>query len=229
MLIPELRKRVVAANRQLKEKGLVIETWGNVSGYDANKRLVAIKPSGISYDKLAARDISVVTLDGRRIEGKKHSVDTEAHLEIYRAFANEGLAGVTHTHSFYGVVAAMLYPEFMGKGIPICNSTHADLFGGAIPVTEYVSNNPREIGAAIIKNRNKNVDAIIIGGHGPFTWGSSPEEAVKMAIGLEFVLATVFKAMELGKSFGIKIKPFTTKEATVWYSRHQPGGGYGQY
>ena len=61
-MLKELKEQVFQANLLLPEHGLVVFTWGNVSGIDREKGLVIIKPSGISYEKMKAEDMVVVEL-----------------------------------------------------------------------------------------------------------------------------------------------------------------------
>ena len=112
------------------KQGLVIFTWGNVSGIDREKRLVVIKPSGVDYDTMKASDMVVVDLEsGKVVEGELNpSSDTPTHLVIYKAFPETG--GVVHTHSTYGVTFAQA-----GLDIPAFGTTHADYFYGDIPCT----------------------------------------------------------------------------------------------
>ena len=49
-MLEELKEKVYQANLDLVKQGLVIFTWGNVSGIDREKGLVVIKPSGVDYD-----------------------------------------------------------------------------------------------------------------------------------------------------------------------------------
>lgn len=48
-MLEQLKKEVYEANMDLVAKGMVIYTWGNVSGIDREKGLVVIKPSGVDY------------------------------------------------------------------------------------------------------------------------------------------------------------------------------------
>ena len=95
-MLESLKKEVYEANMELVARGLVINTWGNVSGIDRASGLVVIKPSGVPYDELTPDCLPVLDLDGRVIEGRlKPSSDTPTHLALYRAFPEIG--GVTHT------------------------------------------------------------------------------------------------------------------------------------
>ncbi len=128
-MLEALKEVVFKANLDLVKHGLVLFTWGNVSGIDREKGLVVIKPSGVSYDTMKASDMVVVDLTGKVVEGKlRPSSDTPTHLELYKAF--ETIGGVVHTHSTYATAWAQA-----GKSIPIIGTTHADYFASDIPCT----------------------------------------------------------------------------------------------
>ena len=132
-MLEKLKEQVLQANLDLVEQGLVIFTWGNVSGIDREKGMVVIKPSGISYKKMKPKDLVVMNLYGQVIEGNmKPSSDTPTHLVLYRQFENIG--GVVHTHSEWATSWAQA-----GMGIPAVGTTHADYFYGEIPCTRKMT------------------------------------------------------------------------------------------
>ncbi len=206
-MLEELKKEVWKANIKLVEYGLVIFTWGNVSQIDREKNLVVIKPSGIEYTNLKPEDMVVVDLlTGNVVEGKyKPSSDTLTHLEIYKTFPNIG--GIAHTHSINAVA-------FAQAGLPIqaLGTTQADYFCGDILCSRDL--NPNEILTDYEKNTGKvivetlkqaNVDvsaipAILVKNHGPFTWGSTAEEAVFNAKALETIAEMNLKTVILNPS-----------------------------
>jgi L-ribulose-5-phosphate 4-epimerase len=190
-MLQKLKEEVLRANINLKESGLVVLTWGNVSGIDRENNLVVIKPSGIGYDAMTVDDMVVVDMDGRVFEGNlKPSSDTPTHLEIYRNFPYAG--GIVHTHSTHATAWAQA-----GRSIPAMGTTHADHFYGDIPCTRKLS--PEEVKTdyelntgKVIVETFKEIDAssvpgVIVNDHGPFTWGKNAEEAVHNAIVLEEV------------------------------------------
>lgn len=184
-----LKEQVCEANLELVDYDLVVFTWGNVSQIDRERGLVAIKPSGVSYDTLCPDDIVVLDLQGNIVEGDlRPSSDTPTHLELYREFKNIG--GITHTHSRFATMWAQAC-----KDIPCFGTTHADHFYGAIPVTQVMSdaeiqdNYELNTGKVIVK-RFEGMDpmhmpAVLVANHGPFTWGKDAHDSVKNAVVLE--------------------------------------------
>ncbi len=189
--LTDLRAAVLAANLALPAHGLVILTSGNASGVDRELGLMAIKPSGVSYDALAAEDLVVLTLDGTVVEGERSpSTDTPTHLALYNAFPQIG--GVVHTHSTWATTWAQ-----SGRDIPLLGTTHADLSAHPIPVTRGLSAQEVErdyegaTGAVLIEaigdSGPNEVPCALVRGHAPFCWGRDPNAAVEHAVSLEAV------------------------------------------
>jgi L-ribulose-5-phosphate 4-epimerase len=208
-MFTELRKRVFEANLDLVKHGLVIFTWGNVSEIDRDEGIIAIKPSGLSYDTMTWEDMVLVDLEGKVVDSKwKPSSDTPTHLELYKEFG--AIGGVVHTHSEWATSWAQ-----MGLPIPALGTTHADYFYGEIPCTRKLSetevknNYELETGKVIIETFQKqNIDplavpAVLIDGHGPFSWGKNANDAVHNAVVLEQVAKMAHHALTMNKVAGI--------------------------
>lgn len=190
-MLEKLKQEVFEANMLLPKYGLITFTWGNVSGIDRKQGLVVIKPSGVDYDVMHPEQMVVVDLDGNRVEGDLNpSSDTPTHLELYKAFPCIG--GVVHTHSRWATIFAQ-----SGMGIPPYGTTHADYFYGEIPCTrkmtraEIEGEYEKETGKVIVERfatlTAGDIPGVLVHSHGPFTWGTSPQEAVHNAVVLEEV------------------------------------------
>jgi len=191
-MLEELKQRVLRANLELVREGLVIQTFGNVSGIDRDRGLIVIKPSGVPYDDMKPEHMVVVSLEsGKVVEGSlRPSSDTPTHAVLYRAFKDIG--GVTHTHSLYATAWAQA-----GHAIPSLGTTHADYWYGDVPCTRLLSE--KEIATDYEANTGNvivetfgNLDpmqhpAVLVASHGPFTWGKDADDAVHNAVILEFV------------------------------------------
>ncbi len=227
-----LRETVCAANLDLVANGLVICTWGNVSGIDRDAGVVAIKPSGVSYESLGPQDIVLVTLDGQPLSenGLKPSSDLPTHLELYRAFPNIG--GVAHTHSPKATAFAQAC-----RPIPCFGTTHADHFFGTVPVTralipgEIAADYERQTGLVIVESFvDKRLDpdsipAVLVAHHGPFTWGGDPAAAVMNSVVLEAVADMARDMLTLAP------EQTAIPEALLqrhFLRKHGPGAYYGQ-
>ncbi|MDR1496017.1 MAG: L-ribulose-5-phosphate 4-epimerase [Clostridiales Family XIII bacterium] len=191
MNLEQLKIDVFEANLRLPELGLVTFTWGNASGIDRERGLVAIKPSGVEYDDLTPDALPVLRLeDGEQVEGDlRPSSDAPSHLALYRAFADIG--GVVHTHSRWATIFAQTR-----SAIPPLGTTHADHFYGEVPCTRALTD--AEIGgdyeaetgkviAETIGLSTPDSRAVLVASHGPFAWGKDAMSAVISAAVLEEV------------------------------------------
>ncbi len=187
----ELKQRVFDANIELSKSGLVVGTWGNVSEICRENNVVAIKPSGVSYDKMQVSDIVVVDLEGKVVDGKlKPSSDTPTHLELYRKF--DEIGGVTHTHSSVAVAFAQA-----GRNVTALGTTHHDYFYGDVPCTrqmtqeevdgEYELNTGKVIVETFEGINPMHVPGVLVNQHGPFTWGKDAKSSVFHSVVLEEV------------------------------------------
>jgi L-ribulose-5-phosphate 4-epimerase len=201
MLLKTLREQVLEANLELVRRGLVLYTFGNASGISREEGLVVIKPSGVPYDELTPEQMTITDLEGCVVEGSlRPSSDLATHLELYRHFPNAG--GVTHTHSEFATAWAQAR-----KPIPCLGTTHADYFDGPIPVTgdleaceiedEYEKNTGLAICRTFAGVDPGSVPAVLVVGHGPFTWGESPIEAAHNAVILEAVARMAYYSVGL--------------------------------
>ena len=233
-MLKQLKQSVFEANLLLPQNDLIKLTWGNVSGIDHERGLVVIKPSGVTYENMTADDMVVVELDsGKVVDGKlSPSSDTSTHLALYRAFENIG--GIVHTHSKWATIFAQA-----GMGIPALGTTHADHFYGEVPCTrkmtveEIQSDYEHHTGAVIIerflnsepKICSSQMPAALVHSHGPFVWGSTPNEAVINSIALEEVAFMAWHNLMLNP----KISPMQQELLDKHYLRkHGPGAYYGQ-
>jgi L-ribulose-5-phosphate 4-epimerase len=191
MRLEGLREELVRLHAELPRHGLVVWTGGNVSARDPETGLVAIKPSGVRYEDLTADSMVVLDIDGRVVEGAFHpSSDTASHLYIYRH--RPDVNGVVHTHSRYATAFAAV-----GRPIPVFLTAHADEFGGEIPCGGFALIGDEAIGAEVVKGIGRS-PAILLKNHGVFTIGPSAEAAVKAAVMVEDVAATVWAALQIG-------------------------------
>jgi len=202
-MLEKLKIDICKANVELFSQGLVVYTWGNVSGIDRKSGYVVIKPSGVAYDKLRVEDMVVVDLDGNVIEGNLNpSSDTATHLVLYKAFP--GIGGVVHTHSNWATSWAQA-----GISIPAMGTTHADYFYGDIPCTRKLTQQEvegeyeKETGNVIVETfkglDTTAIPAVLVCNHGPFTWGVDGDDAVHNAVVLENVAMMAKTALSINQ------------------------------
>lgn len=229
MQLKELKEAVLEANLELVKKNLVMFTWGNVSGIDREKGLFAIKPSGVDYAHMKAEDMVILDLDGKVIEGKLNpSSDMPTHLALYRAWPQIG--AVVHTHSTWATIWAQAR-----RSIPCLGTTHADTFYGEIPCTRPLTRGEiggeyeYETGNVIIETLGRidpmSIPGVLVGQHGPFTWGKTPDKAVYNAAVLEQVAYMAHQTLCLNPGAEAVDQLLLDKH---YLRKHGPGAYYGQ-
>lgn len=227
-MLEKLKEEVYQANMELPRQKLITLTWGNVSGIDRESGLVVIKPSGVDYGILKPEDMTVVDLEGNRIEGKyKPSSDTPTHLELYKAFPQIG--GIVHTHSSWATGWAQT-----GRAIPCYGTTHADYIYGEVPCTrclegkefnEYEKNTGLLI-AEMFKDKDyEAIPAVLCKNHGAFAWGKNAANAVERAI----VLEEVAKMAAFSEMIDPQVKPAPQDlQDKHYFRKHGKNAYYGQ-
>lgn len=228
-MLDDLRAQVCQANRDLVMHGLVTLTWGNVSGIDRARELVVIKPSGVPYEDLEPDHMVVVDLDGKRVEGDLNpSSDTPTHVLLYRHFT--GIGGVAHTHSRHATMYAQARRE-----IPCLGTTHADHFFGPVPVTralraeevaaDYEGNTGRVIIERFANLNPLAMPAVLVAGHAPFTWGSTPRGSLHNSVALEAVAEMALGTLQINRN-SLFLEPYVLDKH--YQRKHGPAAYYGQ-
>lgn len=229
-MLNELKERVCQANIDLVHQGLVVQTFGNVSGVDRESGHVVIKPSGVSYNQMKPRQMVVLSLgSGEIVEGDlRPSSDTPTHLAFYRAF--ESVGGVVHTHSTYASAWAQAR-----RHLPAFGTTHADFFHGPIPITreltaEEIADDYEANTGAVSVERFADLDpaampAVLVAGHGPFAWGPTVEKAVENGVALEIVARLAIETLRINPD----AQPLSQAQLNKhFFRKHGPGAYYGQ-
>ena len=232
-MLEDLKKKVYHANMRLVDEGLVVLTWGNVSGRDPATGFFVIKPSGVPYGLLKPRDMVVVNLEGHVVEGQcRPSSDTPTHVALYRAFP--AIGGVVHTHSIEATAWAQAQRE-----IPCYGTTHADQFHGSVPLTRYLTET--EVDEAYEANTGKVIveafegtnplerPGVLVPGHGPFTWGADAMKAVDNAVALEAMARMARLTEQLrGATEAVKTALPAYVGEKHYQRKHGPNAYYGQ-
>ena len=225
-------KDVYYANMELPKHGLVSFTWGNVSGISRKKGIVAIKPSGVEYEKLKPFKMVLVNMEGKVVYGElRPSVDLPTHLSLYKSFPEIG--GIVHTHSPWATIYAQ-----SGQDIEALGTTHADHFYGSIPCTraltdeevmgDYEENTGKVIAETFSERGHRPLEmpGVIVKNHGPFAFGASPAEAVKNAAILEKVAFMAYHTQRLSEGRLSEVSPNLLKKH--YERKHGKNSTYGQ-
>lgn len=228
-MLEELKKKVYQANLDLVKHGLVIFTWGNVSGIDREKNLVVIKPSGVSYKKMTVEDMVVTDMSGKVVEGElRPSVDLPTHLELYKRYTE--LGAVAHTHSKFATAYAQA-----GRSITAYGTTQADYFYGDIPCSRKLSkeevehNYEANTGKVIIEKLGDcdvlATPACLVGSHGVFSWGDTADKAVYNAVVVEQCAQMAMMTEQINPSVSRVDQYLLDKH---YFRKHGANATYGQ-
>lgn len=228
-MLEELKAKVLKANLDLVRHGLVVMTWGNASAINDSRDLVVIKPSGVPYDQMTVKDMVVVDLDGKIVEGAlKASSDLPTHLALYMAWPD--VAGIVHTHSMHATMFAQAC-----RPVPCYGTTHADHFHGEVPCTrvltarettgDYEANTGDVIVECFAELSPLHMPAVVVANHGPFTWGKDVADAVHNAVALEQVAQMAIGTKVINPQAGPVPKHILDKH---FLRKHGPGAYYGQ-
>lgn len=215
-MLERLREQVLEANLELVRKGLVLYTFGNVSGISRGENLVVIKPSGVPYEQMKPEHLVITDLDGKVVEGScRASSDLPTHVVLYKRFPEIG--GVAHTHSEYATSWAQAR-----KPIPCFGTTHADYYHGPIPITDAMTDqeiadgyekNTGEVIVRALSNLNPlSTPGILVANHGPFAWGKDADAAVHNAVVLEALARMAY--------FTLDINPAAQPVGTALHNKH---------
>lgn len=231
-IISEMKARVYHANQLLPTSGLVKLTWGNVSEINRELGIVVIKPSGVPYQELRKEDMVVSDLEGSILEGNslKPSSDLPTHLTLYSHFPH--MSAVVHTHSLHAVSWAQA-----GRDLPAYGTTHADTFYGSVPCTRQLTKKEiqeeyeENTGHVIVETFKKRqidpheVPGVLVFGHGPFTWGDTPKQAVEHSLILDEI-CRMAKETESLNTQSIPIPQYLLDKH--FYRKHGLHAYYGQ-
>ena len=231
-----IKEQAYEANMQIPAQHLALYTWGNVSAFDKNAGVFAIKPSGVPYPDLTVDSMVIVDLDGKVVEGTlRPSSDTPTHVVLYKEFAVQdgaNINGIIHTHSTFAVSWAQAL-----RPVPLFGTTHADHIQTEVPCTPYLSEEAvkndyeRETGNLIVshfrsqKLNPAEVNMVLVGGHGPFAWGPSADKAVYNAAVLEEVSHMALNTLLLKPNAETLPSYIIDKH---YQRKHGPNAYYGQ-
>ncbi len=236
MKYEEIRNQAYIANMKIPENHLALYTWGNVSAFDKQNAVFAIKPSGVPYEELTPESMVIVDIEGKKVDGNLNpSSDTPTHAVLYKEFVlkqNAQIGGIIHTHSTYAVSWAQAL-----KDVPLFGTTHADHIQTSVPCTPYLSkqavetNYEYETGIQILKLFEKRklnpseVNMILCGGHGPFCWGKDAEKAVYNATVLEEICKMAINTLIINPNANSLPQYIVNKH---YERKHGPNAYYGQ-
>lgn len=236
MTYEDIRNQAYEANMKIPANHLALYTWGNVSAFDKDKGVFAIKPSGVPYEELTPQSMVIIDLDGKKVDGDLNpSSDTPTHAVLYREFGvkqNAKIGGIIHTHSTFAVSWAQAV-----KSVPLFGTTHADHIQKAVPCTPYLSKEAvesdyeEETGKLIVSHFAKlglnpsEINMVLCGGHGPFAWGETAAKAVYNGTVLEEICKMALNTLMIDPK-ATELPDYIVNKH--YMRKHGPNAYYGQ-
>ena len=189
----DCRQRLIEAGKQMLEKKLTVETWGNLSLRDPDTGLVYLTPSAMAYHTIEPEDVAVVDLEGNLISGRrKPTIEMGLHLQLYRT--RPEINAVIHTHPVQSQVFAVLR-----RPIPPIIDEAAQVLGGTVPVAQYALPGTKELADNVGAAMEGRVRACLMANHGAVCVGESMEQAFKVCAVLEMTAEIYQRALMLGQ------------------------------
>lgn len=189
----DCRKILIEAGREMLEKKLTVETWGNLSVRDRETGLVYLTPSAMAYHAIGPEDVAVCTPDGVQLEGvRRPTVELQLHLGLYRL--RPEVNAIIHTHPIQSQVFAVLR-----RPIPPVIDEAAQVLGGTVPVADYALPGTQELADSVCRAMEGRVRACLMANHGAVCVGESMEQAFKVCAVLEMTAEIYRHALTLGQ------------------------------
>jgi L-fuculose-phosphate aldolase len=188
--IDRVRAEVLAAARELDERGLVSGTAGNVSGKVDDSRFV-LTPSSVPYSSMTLEDLVVVDLEGELLEGHRSPTSEMAlHLECYRLYPEVG--GVVHCHARHASMFAVAH-----RPIPAGIDEFVIYIGGDVPCADYRQSGTGELATEVARHLAKR-SAALMANHGLLCVGKDTPDALHSASVVEHNAQIMWGAEALG-------------------------------
>jgi L-fuculose-phosphate aldolase len=184
------REAIVKFGRKLITSNLTTGSGGNLSVFNRDQGLVAIKPSGIEYFDLEPADVVVMTLDGEVVEGRlKPSSEVNFHLGLMRGRAD--VNAVVHTHSVYATTIACLNWELPAVHYLVGFS------GNKVPLAPYATFGTQALADNIL-GAIGDYRACLLANHGLVTVGNNLATAFAAAEEIELVARLYYQSRCIG-------------------------------
>lgn len=171
----KMQKQVLKTAKSVVASGLVSGTFGNISMIDREKGLVAITPSGASYEDMTEKDICITDLEGNLYleNGKKPSSELPMHLAVYKQ--REDIHAVIHTHSLYATVLAS-----QEEKLPAVLTEMGLAGAGEIGVAAFAPPGSKELAYETVKALGENY-ACLLANHGVVAGAQTLDRAFMVA------------------------------------------------
>jgi len=190
MLLKKEREELYNCYKKMLETGLTNGTAGNISVFNREKKLVAMSPTGVEFEKLKLEDISIVDLDGNLIEGLKPSSELEMHNILYKN--REDINAVVHGHTVYATTVACLRED-----LPAIDYMIAVAGGNNVKCAEYATFGTPELAKNALKAMEGR-NAALLANHGIIVGAGDIHNAFNITEQIEYIAELYIRAKSIG-------------------------------
>jgi ribulose-5-phosphate 4-epimerase/fuculose-1-phosphate aldolase len=154
------RQQIVDAARRLAARGHLVATGGNLSVRLPGRPAMAITPSNLDYQVMAADDVCVLGLGLEVVEGARPpSVESSLHAAIYRE--RPDVQAVIHTHQPYASALALI-----DRPIPPLFDEQVRFLGRSVEIVPYGPSGTLLLRRRIARAVRSKANAFILQNHG---------------------------------------------------------------
>jgi ribulose-5-phosphate 4-epimerase/fuculose-1-phosphate aldolase len=195
-----LRIKLEQGHRILRMEGLAEDSTRGHLTARSEDGLFYIKPWGMAFEKVTARDMQGIDIDGKLIDGKgrMHS-ERVLHLEIYRN--RKDVQSVIHVHPYYSILLSTVF-----KGDLTLVGQQSVPFTGKLPFYLPPDLIQTKAQAEEVARALADRPVILMKNHGITVAGRSIEEAVILAVHFEQTAKDHLAANLYGKPSGLSLE-----------------------
>lgn len=208
------KKLIVESGKRMKDSGLTIATWGNISVRDKDTGLIYLTPSGMPYNTIVEDDIVVMDNNMQVIEGsRKPTIEYAMHIGILNK--RPDINAIIHTHPIDSQVFACMH-----KDIPPIIDEAGQILGGTVKCAKYALPGTKELADNVAEALGDGM-ACLMANHGAVCVGSDMDVVFKVCMVLEMTAKIYYKALSIGE-------PVVIKDEQVAFMKDFVANHYGQ-
>lgn len=178
MQMKEIREEIVRFGHKLMSEGLTKGTGGNISYYERESGLIAITPTGYTFEQMKPADIVLIDIDGNVVEGDlKPTSEVSMHLGVLRA--RDDINSVMHAHTTYATALACMREDLPATSYMIA------VAGPNVRCAEYATFGTPELAANAVKAMEDRY-AVLLANHGVLTGSSTVASAFNILEEVEY-------------------------------------------
>ena len=167
--IEHAKELVCRIGRNMWEKQMVAANDGNITVRTGDDEVI-MTPTGVSKGELTKEMLIRTNLQGEILEGTyQPTSEIEMHLNAYRH--RKGTMSTCHAHCLFLSAFASA-----GIDLDLAVAPEPTAITGRIPVVPYEIPGTKELAESILPYLKEH-KVVMLGNHGPISWGNTPIDA----------------------------------------------------